>query len=547
MTSKGKRKMNDDLNGHTFNGQKILISSHSQPPLSTFMTFNVTSLLFAILPSNINAWTASPKSRIKPTQTIMPTDDPSNLLPILSHAIPTIQSYSHLDNIVQGNAEGTRILARHSSSISEGEAALNENDTSDLEETELFLKRIDAKAYMHKSWTDMRRTLVYLRTEVRFYKEFVPLLCDGNDALSGMIPNCHHADYDLQGLVEDDSSATDVNAPPSVGVDKLQHGLEGKGGHILLQSLSPSHGYYQNSPISVQESLLCLRAVAELHASAWGNNSLLTQISDRLSSAGGSYHLRFRNPKELQNMVSSWEAFRNNFVGMDETKILAKESVVRLGMRVFAMAEYVSDQLSPSVDDEYATLVHGDYKAMVGLKMYSVETTLNYMTNYPHLPLKLQNVFLPATSNDECTSENSNTADEKAIMIDFSCVGIGYGMSDVAMHIVHAVLPADLENGQEEYLVEQYILALENAMTKKSKDMWKFPREVAQRQYQLACIDYLRFIMGRFWKSATPESFEKKKNSKNTTLINRDVKAAMAFIEKVDRNLEVFENEKMIS
>jgi thiamine kinase-like enzyme len=150
-------------------------------------------------------------------------------------------------------------------------------------------------------------------------------------------------------------------------------------------------------------------------------------------------------------------------------------------------------------------------------------------------------VFLPASSNVECTSEH-----KKAVMIDFSCVGIGYGMSDVAMHIVHAVLPADLENGQEEYLVEQYILALESAINKTGKNEWKFQREEALRQYQLACIDYLRFIMGRFWKTATPETFEKKKNSKNTTLINRDVKAAMAFIEKVDKYLEVFEKEKIM-
>lgn len=129
-------------------------------------------------------------------------------------------------------------------------------------------------------------------------------------------------------------------------------------------------------------------------------------------------------------------------------------------------------------------------------------------------------------------------------MIDFSCVGIGYGLSDVAMHIVHAVMPSDLENGQEEYLVEQYILSLEHAINQHRDDNWTFPRDVAWRHYQLACIDYLRFIMGRFWKNATPESFEQKKYSKNTTLINRDVKAAMTFIEKVDRYLAVFERQR---
>ena len=56
-----------------------------------------------------------------------------------------------------------------------------------------------------------------------------------------------------------------------------------------------------------------------------------------------------------------------------------------------------------------------------------------------------KNVFLPTEANKEGTENN--------IMIDFSCTGIGYGMSDVRMHIVHAVLPNDLENGGEEWLV----------------------------------------------------------------------------------------------
>ena len=64
-----------------------------------------------------------------------------------------------------------------------------------------------------------------------------------------------------------------------------------------------------------------------------------------------------------------------------------------------------------------------------------------------------KNAFLPTEANKE--------GKEDAIMIDFSCTGIGYGMSDVGMHIVHAVLPNDFENGGEEWLVEGYLSALE--------------------------------------------------------------------------------------
>ena len=45
--------------------------------------------------------------------------------------------------------------------------------------------------------------------------------------------------------------------------------------------------------------------------------------------------------------------------------VLKKESVMQLGQWIFDMAEYVSRELTPGVDDEHATLVHGDYKAFV--------------------------------------------------------------------------------------------------------------------------------------------------------------------------------------
>ena len=317
--------------------------------------------------------------------------------------------------------KGSRILVRHSSNIStlsekfdsavdidnkqqelREEGVLDivgsrllinakeiEENNNIIEETELFLKQVNASSYTHKSWTDMRRTLVYLRTEVRFYNEIVPLLlssCDDDDndddddgnTLRKYLPTVHHADYNLDGLISEDCPTTYAKQPsPFVEEtsssdeeenERMKHQLlKDKGGHILLQSLSPTHGYFQTSPISLQQSLQCLTAVAELHASAWGNTKLLQTISNRLSSAGGSYQLSFRNPKELHNMVDSWEHFRGQFAGLNEktASVLEKESIVKLGQRVHDMAEYVSKELSPSVDDEYATLVHGDYKAMV--------------------------------------------------------------------------------------------------------------------------------------------------------------------------------------
>ena len=172
----------------------------------------------------------------------------------------------------------------------------------------------------------------------------------------------YHAYYNLKGLVPDNCPTTDAKQPSPFpdeeDNDELQKKnrlLQDKGGHILLESLSPSHGYFQDSPIPLQQSLSCLTAMAELHASAWGNKPLLQTISDRLSSAGGSHQLQFRNPKELQNMVASWESFCNQFVGLMNEKMSVGAAVVgaavvgaaTVGATINARATFGGDQSCP--------------------------------------------------------------------------------------------------------------------------------------------------------------------------------------------------------
>uniref|UniRef100_A0A7S3XJ37 Aminoglycoside phosphotransferase domain-containing protein n=1 Tax=Heterosigma akashiwo TaxID=2829 RepID=A0A7S3XJ37_HETAK len=171
------------------------------------------------------------------------------------------------------------------------------------------------------------------------------------------------------------------------------------------------------------------------------------------------------------------------------------------------MAGFISEELSPAYNDNYATIVHGDYKAM--------------------------NVFLP-TMTDEREDE------AHPIIIDFASTGVGLGMSDVAMHITHALDPEHLVNGGEEAMVDGYLEALGEALP----EGCSYPREVALRHYRLAVVDYFRFIMGRLWKGATLETFEKRKSSKNTVYVNRSVGAAVNFIERADRYLSEFEEER---
>ena len=100
----------------------------------------------------------------------------------------------------------------------------------------------------------------------------------------------------------------------------------------------------------------------------------------------------------------------------------------------------------------------------------------------------------------------------------------------------------DLEYGVEELVMEGYLSDLENDMSckveTKDSEKWKYPRDVAMQRCQLLCLDYLRFVMGPFWRSVMPESSENKKNLKKTTVLSQNLDAAVKFTEKVGGYLE---------
>lgn len=497
------------------------------------------ALLFSTMATSS---TSTPPSGGVSTQATIPSHH-GDLLPVLQRAnLPAkVVKCSPLSSIEQANAEGVRLAVEYgqsddtatcstSSETDPSELFVKQVTSSETAPSELFVKQVDASHYSHKAWADLRRTLLYARTESRFYGEILPLLrSSGKLTTSHLAPDCHLAECNLEGLVGEEETATDVshvpaalanasgNAEAAATIDDAKISIEllqGKGGALVLTSLG-SDQYFQKSPLSPHQASTCLAAVARLHAACWEDTAILSVVANRLSDMGGSYNLAVRNPKELKNMVASWEHFRSQFRETN-VELFDKESVQNLGQRVFDNARYISDAVSPKYTDDYATCVHGDFKAM--------------------------NVFLPT---DESGSED-------AVLIDFASTGVGLGLSDVAMHVAHALRPDDLANGGEEALVDQYLAALdaERRRTVKAEDLHTYkpyPRDVAMRHYKLATVDYFRFILGRFWRSATPETFDKRKDSPNSTLVNRNAEAALAFVERVDKYLAEIEEERTSS
>ena len=356
----------------------------------------------------------------------------------------------------------------------------------------LFLKKVTNASMAHKPWADRQRTLKYIRTEARFYAEFAPTLAARGVSLA------------RAALVVDRTEALvgrEVQEP--AGEEPPESALKECGAMLLLE---PVVGYEQASPLAPSRAALALAAVAKLHAAAWEDRELLSAAAGRLQRHGGSFALSIRNPKELSKIKANWENFKVTFAPL-APDLFARAGVQALGERLERWSSWVSAQLSPGAEDRFATLVHGDFKAM--------------------------NVFLPSEAG------NMGETDE-ALLIDFASTGIGFGAADVAMHLQHAILPADLADGGEERLIDGYLAALAAARGPHADT--QYPREIALKHYRLGVVDYGRFIVGRFWTAATPETFAAKANSPNSGLWNRSVEAALGFVERIDRCLGQLED-----
>lgn len=255
------------------------------------------------------------------------------LLSILQQAYPTISSYKIHGTITQANAEGFRVEVEHST------IEQNAANNTPSPPRHLFVKRVQASAYAHKPWSDLRRTLLYVRTEARFYTEFIPLL-QSTDPQWQIGPRCHLADCNLDGLIDeheltdakqqqqqhDTSDSTHpVHPDPSYDGNTIT-ALEGRGGFLILDALkcgdgtdeivdAPTGGectnddYMQTSPLTMDQGVQCLQAVARIHAAGFEDAGILLKASERLCAHGGSYHLQNRNPKELKEMEASWDTF----------------------------------------------------------------------------------------------------------------------------------------------------------------------------------------------------------------------------------------------
>ena len=409
---------------------------------------------------------------------------------VLYERFPALQSHHVVMKIVQANAVGCIVSLEHS-------------DDSCDSPSSVFIKQVQATDYVStkKDWADLRRTLMYGRTEARFYRDVLPQL----PLLQASAPRVWHVEYDLDPFFADDIPANAPAGPPppaytSGGAatdDTITRTTAGV--WIVLDCISPAT-HFQASPLTLNQTRSCLDAAATLHAAMWEQRDLLRLCHTQLSRA--SFALPLRNPKELVGMERAWQHFATEFAVELRAAGLRDEDE-RMGRRVQRMARTISDLVLVAPDDPFCTLIHGDYKAM--------------------------NVFLPQEGTEG-----------SALLVDYASCGIGLGMSDVAMHIHHAVLPEDLDNGGERSLVHFYWESLQSRLGPTGE---AYDWEIAWKHYRLGVVDYFRFFLGRMWKDATHATMAKREDNPNVSNINRFPRAAAAYCVRVEQYLTELEEE----
>ena len=212
----------------------------------------------------------------------------------------------------------------------------------------VFLKKVTAGLVANKAWNDRRRVLLYIRNELRFYDEFADGLRQrGVDIPSVLLLSSNN----LDGIEE-----YEEEPPPDV--------LDACGALMFLEPLADPTQFHQMSPLSPSQAREVLEAAARLHAAAWEDAPTLERAAARLQRHGGSFALSARNPKELANLAESWDKFTAAFTPAARPGFFGRPEIAALGSRLQAAAPWISAQLSPAPSGPFATLVHGDLKAM---------------------------------------------------------------------------------------------------------------------------------------------------------------------------------------
>eukprot|EP00927_Polykrikos_kofoidii_P050073 TRINITY_DN44015_c0_g1_i1.p1 TRINITY_DN44015_c0_g1~~TRINITY_DN44015_c0_g1_i1.p1 ORF type:complete len:475 (-),score=60.29 TRINITY_DN44015_c0_g1_i1:206-1630(-) len=389
------------------------------------------------------------------------------------------------------------------------------------EQRKMYLKKVIAQGLPStKSLSALRRDLASNRNEARFYSEFASILAARGVPLLSCVVLEQRLDNALGDHVDEGPFSPVAGEGNSCGNEEAR--LRSGGMVLVMES---AEGYEQTSPLSLEQTRQSLQLLAKMHGAAWEDQELLLLASRRLHPVGGYWTLDKRGEEEMGRMRENWRQYISNFARF-APELFAREDIVNMAARVEAIVPLVSRQMAAGPDDRFATLIHGDYKAM-------------------NIFLKVD--FGALDSHDVVANDETRIVlprSEPSLPIDFQWTGVGFGMSDVAMHLSHSVATSALQmpegcEAAERALVEVYRKALLREVGD-SRGVAYRP-DIAWRHYCLGVVDYARMLIGCFLTNASPEAFAARADKQNVGLAYRNVEASLLFVERTDRCLRLLE------
>ena len=387
--------------------------------------------------------------------------------------------------------------------------------------------RVFAKASApaaNKSEASRRKELASNRVEARFYRDFVPVLRERGVPFFAAL------------AIEESSPAT--------------------GGMLLLLEAADEGSYFQASPLTSEQIHHALGYLAAFHAAAWEHTSLLTRASTELHIHGGGWwSLHQREEAELARMLECWPRVLSAFEAVDP-ELVRQPSVVRLAIRLRAIAPAVSALLDVEPMARFCTLMHGDFKAANiflpcrgGLITADPGTANLGTANLGAADLGAANLgdadlgAADLGAAGPCAAELPGAP--LAVGVDFQWVGHGLGMRDVAYHLTHAASHEALSPaGAEQGFLDSYCAQLRARLPASAAAA--FTDEVARRHYELGLVDYARLLFSRFVTDASEANFAATNaapRAANIGVLFRDVRAAPRFIRRIDRLVTQLEAE----
>lgn len=366
--------------------------------------------------------------------------------------------------------------------------------------TTLFLKKSARNELPARSAAHWKRDLASYRTEATFYAHFAPSLHSRGVSLvrpfavfqSDAVGHC------TANLVGHSATCSDP-----------ENFL------MLLECLGsePSFVNYEAADcLNLEDTCQALKYLANLHASAWGQEDLIESAGSELWSAACWWAFPKRGEKELANASVIWPQMLRNWekVFEDEESLPSIAELESLGERMIKNAAFISNCLSVDGKNAFKTLVHGDFKSA--------------------------NLFF-------------ETQSRKVVAFDWQWCGVALGAMDVANLLNTSVSIELLATNEKELELLQFYYDCLNARLQSlgvTSDLQKsYPFVAFERHYMLASLEYARLLISNFWKGMTPQSCVAKASNANCGLGYRSIPHVVRMVRKLHEGLARVNEERV--